>query len=184
MNTTSDKREFERLPVDFVLEVSAQDIDGKGFRDAGVLNDVSGEGAKFLTRNIDQTLKVQSVQLLKYAEDLARSYEKLKKEEKVRDRLSRYVEKSLVEKMIRGEEETPLKNERKDVTVLFADIRSFTRVVEGMDAQNVVSMLNEFFNIMVDIIFRNNGVLDKFIVDIGPMALKQLSVRYSSDHCF
>ena len=109
MNTTSDKREFERLPVDFVLEVFAQDIDGKGFRDAGVLNDVSGEGAKFLTRNIDQTLKVQSVQLLKYAEDLARYYEKLKKEEKVRDRLSRYVEKSLVEKMIRGEEEPPLK---------------------------------------------------------------------------
>jgi class 3 adenylate cyclase len=115
--------------------------------------------------DIDQTLKVQSVQLLKYAEDLARSYERLKKEEKVRDRLSRYVEKSLVEKMIRGEEETTLKNERKDVTVLFADIRSFTRVVEGMDAQNVVSMLNEFFNIMVDIIFRNNGVLDKFIGD-------------------
>lgn len=54
MNTTSDKREFERLPVDFVLEVSAQDINGKGFRDAGVLNDVSGEGGKFLTRNIEQ----------------------------------------------------------------------------------------------------------------------------------
>jgi len=107
MNTTSDKREFERFPVGFVLEVSAQDIDGKGFRDTGVLNDVSGEGAKFLTRNIDQTLKVQSVQLLKYAEDIARSYEKLKKEKKVRDRLSRYVEKSLVGKMIRGEEETP-----------------------------------------------------------------------------
>ncbi len=115
--------------------------------------------------DIDHALKVQSVQLMKYATDLARSHERLKKEEKVRDRLSRYVEKSLVEKMVLGKEDTLLKNERKDVTVLFADIRSFTRVVEGMDAQNVVAMLNEFFNTMVEIIFRNQGVLDKFIGD-------------------
>jgi len=54
MSPPSEKREFERLPFDLNLKVSAKDIHGKRFRDAGVLNDVSGEGAKFSTQNIEQ----------------------------------------------------------------------------------------------------------------------------------
>ena len=54
MNPPSEKREFERLSFDFILKVSAKNIHGKIFRDAGVLNDVSGEGAKFSTQNIEQ----------------------------------------------------------------------------------------------------------------------------------
>jgi len=54
MSPPSEKREFERLFFDFILKVSAKNIHGKRFRDAGVLNDVSGEGAKFSTQNIEQ----------------------------------------------------------------------------------------------------------------------------------
>lgn len=50
MNNKSDKREFERFPVDFVLEVSAKDIEGNSYDDKAVLKNVSGGGAKFMTR--------------------------------------------------------------------------------------------------------------------------------------
>jgi adenylate cyclase len=51
------------------------------------------------------------------------------------------------------------------VTVLFADIRSFTAIAERMAAEDLVAMLNSFFDVMADIIFANNGVLDKFVGD-------------------
>jgi len=85
---------------------------------------------------VDREIKEQSIQLVKYASDLSKSYEKSKKEEKLRTKLSRYV-----------------------------DIRSFTRIAERMEVEDVVSMLNEFFGTMVDIIFKNNGILDKFLGD-------------------
>lgn len=56
-------------------------------------------------------------------------------------------------------------NERKEVTVLFADVRAFTAIAENMDAQDVLIMLNEFFDVMVDIVFKNHGILDKFLGD-------------------
>jgi len=46
----ADKREFERLPIDFVLEVYSEDVEGEKFEDKTVLEDVSGGGAKFLTQ--------------------------------------------------------------------------------------------------------------------------------------
>jgi class 3 adenylate cyclase len=114
---------------------------------------------------VDREIREQSVQLMKYAQDLSESYEKAKKEEKLRSRLSRYVGKNLVEKLIDSKEGAFPENERKEVAVLFADIRSFTTIAEGMNAHNIVSMLNEFFDSMVDIIFQNNGILDKFVGD-------------------
>jgi len=114
---------------------------------------------------VDREIKEQSIQLVKYASDLSKSYEKSKKEEKLRTKLSRYVGENLLEKLVSSKEETFLENERKETTVLFADIRSFTRITERMEVEDVVSMLNEFFGTMVDIIFKNNGILDKFLGD-------------------
>ena len=51
------------------------------------------------------------------------------------------------------------------VTVLFADIRGFTQLSERMDAREVVNLLNEFFSIMTQEIFRAGGTLDKFMGD-------------------
>jgi len=113
----------------------------------------------------NREIKEQSVQLVVYAEDLSRSYEKIKDEEELRSRLSRYVGKNLVEKLINSKSDIFLENERKEVSILFADIRSFSKISENLEAEEVLFMLNEFFGIMVDIVFRNNGVLDKFVGD-------------------
>jgi len=53
MSNPSDKRKFNRFPIDFVLEVSAESIEGKKFLDKASLKDVSGEGVKFLTQKSD-----------------------------------------------------------------------------------------------------------------------------------
>ncbi|MDZ7830770.1 MAG: adenylate/guanylate cyclase domain-containing protein [Desulfobacterales bacterium] len=107
----------------------------------------------------------QATQLMVYSRDLALSYQKTKQEEALRNRLSRYVGNNLVEKLINLKDGVLLETERWEVTVLFADIRSFTAIAEQMKADEVVLMLNQYFSIMVDIIFKNNGLLDKFVGD-------------------
>ena len=110
-------------------------------------------------------IQEQSIQLLRYADDLSVSYERLKKEEKLRNHLSRYIDEDLVNRIINTDGELIQKNQRKTITVMFADIRSFTSITEKMEPEDVVTMLNEYFSIMVDIVFANNGMLDKFVGD-------------------
>jgi adenylate cyclase len=110
-------------------------------------------------------IRDQSIQLLRYAKDLSKSYNRMKEDDDLREKLSRYVGKNLIDRLMKSKGRFLFGNERKEVTILFADIRSFTSISESMPAEEVVSMLNEFFSAMVDIIFRHNGVLDKFVGD-------------------
>jgi adenylate cyclase len=131
------------------------------------LNDITNHFNSVVSKlqNTQSDIKEQSIQLMIYARDISQSYIRTKEEEELRDRLSRYVGEHLVEKLISSKKGVLLENERRDVTILFADIRSFTTITERMAAEEVVSMLNQFFGTMVDIIFRNNGILDKFVGD-------------------
>ncbi len=91
--------------------------------------------------------------------------EKLKRESVLRDYLARYVGNDVIEQMILSQDADPLKNERCEATLLFADIRSFTSMSEGMSPEEVITMLNEYFDAMVGIIFKHGGILDKFVGD-------------------
>lgn len=82
-----------------------------------------------------------------------------------RERLARFLPKELV-KIVEGSDlEVTLGGKAQRVTVLFSDIRNFTRFSENREPQEVVDMLNEYFTLMSGAIHRNGGMIDKYIGD-------------------
>ena len=90
---------------------------------------------------------------------------RIKKEVAIRSDLSRYLTPELVESVIERKADLSLGGKKEKVAVLFADIAGFTSISESRPPEQVVSILNELFTILTGIIFRNNGMVDKFIGD-------------------
>ena len=102
--------------------------------------------------------------------DNARSHEELARRVVERQALERFLSSNIVEKILANPDEIHLGGENQTVTILFSDIRGFTRMSEHMDPHAVVELLNEYFTEMTDIIFESGGTLDKYLGD-GIMAV-------------
>jgi len=63
MNNQSERRNFDRFPIEFIMEVAAEDTEGKKYKENTVLKDISGEGAKFITQQGDKYFPGQSLEL-------------------------------------------------------------------------------------------------------------------------
>jgi len=96
---------------------------------------------------------------------LFRLYRQMLKEEKQRFLLSRFFSKTVTEKIFGSGDNLRLGGERKTVTILFADLRGFTSMSEGLDQEKVVDILNAYFSRMTPIIFKHHGTLDKLMGD-------------------
>ncbi|NVK17819.1 MAG: GAF domain-containing protein [Methylocystaceae bacterium] len=90
--------------------------------------------------------------------------EDISSEKRMKSTMSRYMDPGLADKLMGGGEEI-LGGQSSIATVLFSDVRSFTTLSEELGAQGIVSLLNEYFTIMVDCLNEEEGMLDKFIGD-------------------
>jgi adenylate cyclase len=93
---------------------------------------------------------------------LARTIEQ---EAKTRAQFQRLLSPNLVDQIVQGKLQLEKGGALSEVTMLFSDIRGFTSMSESRAPQEIVRMLNEYFELMVDVIFKYEGTLDKFVGD-------------------
>ncbi|MFH2011829.1 MAG: adenylate/guanylate cyclase domain-containing protein [Pseudomonadota bacterium] len=84
---------------------------------------------------------------------------------KIKGAFHYYVTASVVNEMLKNPEKLKLGGEKKELTVLFSDIRGFTTISEKLSPEMLVKLLNEYLTVMTDIVFKYDGLLDKYIGD-------------------
>jgi adenylate cyclase len=83
----------------------------------------------------------------------------------VKKAFRQYLNPALLEELMKNTDGLRLGGEKKELTVLFSDIRGFTTISERMPPEQLVSMINEYLSAMTGIITSNKGLVDKFIGD-------------------
>jgi adenylate cyclase len=89
-----------------------------------------------------------------------------RRRERLKEMFGQYVPKKHIDEMLKSSTHYELRGEDRTMTVLFADIRNFTTISEGMSASQLKNMLNDFFTPMTEIIFKYHGTIDKYIGDL------------------
>jgi class 3 adenylate cyclase len=85
------------------------------------------------------------------------------------ERLRRYLSPAVADTIMSGHEHSGLASARKEISLLFADLRGFTPLSERMEPEELSRLLNQYLSAMTDVIFQFGGTLDKYIGD-GIMA--------------
>ena len=84
---------------------------------------------------------------------------------KIRGAFQYYVSPSVVSEMLKNPEQLRLGGEKKELTVLFSDIRGFTTISEQMEPEALVHFLNQYLTRMTNLVFRHEGLVDKYMGD-------------------
>jgi class 3 adenylate cyclase len=93
------------------------------------------------------------------------SFEDLSSINKVTSTFKKYVSENIVDELLKNDTLMELGGVQNDVCVLFCDIRGFTSMSEKMKPNEVVYLLNNYFEAMIEVVFKFNGTLDKIIGD-------------------
>jgi class 3 adenylate cyclase len=105
------------------------------------------EGLSELNTNLEKTIEEQVTQLQRT------------------ERLRRYVSPQVADAILTGEAPVAFASVRRNLTILYSDIRGFTQMAERMEPEELVDDLNEYFSAMTELVFSNGGTLDKYLGD-------------------
>jgi adenylate cyclase len=110
-------------------------------------------------------LGAKNAELEQTLRDLRGAQDDLVREASVRAQLQRYVSPRLVDLAVANPGILELPGDWRQATVLFADIRGFSRLIEATPAPVVIQLLNEYFAEMIDVIFRHQGTVEQLVGD-------------------
>src|SRR5882672_11054628 len=110
-------------------------------------------------------LAAKNAELEQAVTHLRDAQDDLIREASVRSQLQRYVSPRLVDLAVANPGILELPGDWREATVLFADIRGFTRLIESTTAPVVIQLLNEYFTEMIDVIFRHQGTVEQLVGD-------------------
>jgi adenylate cyclase len=89
----------------------------------------------------------------------------LKERDFVTDTFGRYVDPEIARKLLQRPEASRLGGEKREVVILFADIRGFTPLAEGLSPEATIHLMNRFFSEMIEVIQRHHGIIVDFLGD-------------------
>jgi len=121
----------------------------------GVINSLNSHGFTEVDRRLLNAVAQQSDSAV---------FEDLEKAE-LKKVFSRYVSEDVMKSMLDEGDTDFLKINRREMTVIFSDLRGFTSLSEKLEPEQIVEILNEHFTEMTDIILKHRGTLDKFVGD-------------------
>ncbi len=97
--------------------------------------------------------------------DQSQLREAVERERHLREQLERYHSPAVVNRILRSGKQGFRVSEEKEISVLFADLTAFTSLTEKLEPQEAMNRVNTFLSAMTDVIFQNEGTLDKYIGD-------------------
>ena len=105
------------------------------------------------------------VALLFVSTTLAQYFRSELEKRQIKSAFQYYVPAKVVDEIVRDVSKLRLGGDKRELTVLFSDIRGFTSMAETMRPEDLVTLLNSYLTHMTDKVFRNDGLLDKYIGD-------------------